>query len=585
MFLLQAQTFPNPVNPERRTIFHASNLLKNNSLIRLTQDDAERYRTRAGRRVYPLLGVGLLGFLVLWRRGGDLPLGRWLGLWLLSVSFGGYFYVSEHYLPAVQHILWRAAMSSPPQAAIAGLLVSIYLLSKAMFILTLTFVPQAAICVHLCWPSRHREATSMWMRLLATGGKILLVTLAIYVVNFGLAKARFRLLPDMDLNVEQLYYGCSVASFPLLLVLGYAFRRRLARFSEVPKLGWMPPLAMGLLLVGLALLSFDRAPSSQVFIIAFFLLTAHILVRGNFLRVSPTRDLTVILAVAVLPLAFEYAKDLSENWLVYAGLFSHRASQILGVLAVLLLIEPLRRVAKHIVVVLSVLRLRTVERTVANALESIVDNRLATDPRGEVARLFRELSIEQYVFYSRLRPGTLDVALSQMDAEPAVQLAVSHHLLHHLGEQEGFLDLDSVPFEWRHFFHQFELLRLRHHTRCRYLLPLCLGPSLLGLLMLPERSDRRVAPARFPREPPLGDRPGGTTNVNGGIRAKEYSAPVVVVGPAIPATASDSWKTTHDQAQKMLEKLDAGNRQFEEEKRRRSAEAERLKTRSANPMN
>jgi hypothetical protein len=521
VFLLQEQTFPDPVNLERRTIFHASHLLKNGILIPRTQDYIETLSNSIAPRVYPLLGVGLLGFLVLWRRGGDLALGRWLGLWLLSVSFWGYSDVSAHYLPATQQGLWYAAMASPSKAAIAGLLVSMYLLVGLLLTLTCCFIPQAAIWVHLCWPSRHREAASMWPGLLATGGKILLVALVINAANIGLASAGLRLFPDMVLHEQQLHYGysvaslpllreswtaglrlfpcmalygqrfhygCSVATLPLLLVLGYVFRRRLSRFSEVPKLGWMPPLAMGLLLVSLVLLFAERAPSSQVFIVAFFLLTAYILVRGNFLRVSPTRDLTVLLAVAVLPLVFEYAKDLSENWLTHKGLFGHRASQILGVLAVLLVIKPLHRAVERFVVMLSAPRLRTIERAVANVLESIVDDRLVTDPREEVARLFREWSVEQYVFYSRLRPGILDIALSRMDAEPPVQLVVSHHLFHHLCKQQGFLDLDSVPFEWRHFFHQFELFRLQHHTRCRYLLPLCLGPSLRGLLLLPEHA-------------------------------------------------------------------------------------------------
>ena len=56
-----------------------------------------------------------------------------------------------------------------------------------------------------------------------------------------------------------------------------------------------------------------------------------------------------------------------------------------------------------------------------------------------------------------------------------------------LAGHRGFIDLDEAAYEWRYFFHQFELYRLQLQTGARYLLPITLGTSLRGLLLLPDR--------------------------------------------------------------------------------------------------
>lgn len=506
IFLLQEQTYPDPADPQGKTISHAS-YLDSRALLPLTQEQAEERLQAIRMPLYSLLGIGLLGFIILWRRGGDSPLGRWIGLWLLAVSFCGYWTVSQTYLPAVFHSLWSKAVSLPLASTGLGLLTTMPALHIVLACLLRASIPLAAIWVYLCWPSRHHESVGVWMRLLVGGGKILLVALALtslkWAVDQVIVAANATLPSAVALQAGQLRAVSglprSLAVLAVMLAFGRLFRRRWARFSEVPRLGWLPPLAFGLLLVGLSLILVESADWSQpltghiagrlfqVCVALSVLLTVYILVRGNFLRISPVRDMMVLVAVFVLPLLFTYIKDVSQDVLRHMGL-GHRGAHVVAILIVVGLVEPVAKALEHFVALVTLpAKLRSLEHAVAGMLDSILDNRSGLDPHREVARLLLDCGVEQYVFYSRVAEGNVEMALSHMDVEVPSGLPLSEHLRQHLSTQKGFLDLDTTPFEWQHFFYQFELLRLQQQTRCRYLLPLCLGPSLCGLLLLPDR--------------------------------------------------------------------------------------------------
>ena len=68
---------------------------------------------------------------------------------------------------------------------------------------------------------------------------------------------------------------------------------------------------------------------------------------------------------------------------------------------------------------------------------------------------------------------------------PQGRIPLSDALRKFLVREPQFHDLEQAPYEWRYFFLQFELYRLQHFTGCGYLLPICLGPSLRGLLFIP----------------------------------------------------------------------------------------------------
>ena len=61
-----------------------------------------------------------------------------------------------------------------------------------------------------------------------------------------------------------------------------------------------------------------------------------------------------------------------------------------------------------------------------------------------------------------------------------------------LGRRRHFVDLQTVAFEWPFFFYQFELHRIRKGTGCRYMLPVSVGESLRGLLLLPDGPGEKV---------------------------------------------------------------------------------------------
>jgi hypothetical protein len=117
--------------------------------------------------------------------------------------------------------------------------------------------------------------------------------------------------------------------------------------------------------------------------------------------------------------------------------------------------------------------------------------RLAAQPAGaataaELARFFDDLGIDAYVFYSRCGADAFAATASRTSGPVAPRLDLSDGLRDFLASRPTFVDLTHLAFEWRYFFHQFELARLARASGGRYLLPVCLGPSLRGLLLLPD---------------------------------------------------------------------------------------------------
>ena len=180
-----------------------------------------------------------------------------------------------------------------------------------------------------------------------------------------------------------------------------------------------------------------------------------------------------------------------------AAFFSEIGAEILGVLIVILVLKPLWTILERLIELLTIPKLRRIEQGVDRALEAVVDAENDTDRRTEAGELFEGLGVRHYAFYARARNGTFEISISRMPGEPGnnplpAAFPLSKHLREFLGRKRTFVDLYNVPMEWACFFQQFELYGIREGTRCRYLLPICLGKSVRGLLLLPGGRDEEA---------------------------------------------------------------------------------------------
>jgi hypothetical protein len=98
------------------------------------------------------------------------------------------------------------------------------------------------------------------------------------------------------------------------------------------------------------------------------------------------------------------------------------------------------------------------------------------------------------------------VDINKLDHEMPQSVQFSEQLRKFLGHRHHFIDLQAMAYEWPFFFNQFELHRFAEQTGCRYVLPIAVGESVRGLLLLPASAGGSVVsnPAVSPKINNLG---------------------------------------------------------------------------------
>jgi hypothetical protein len=135
-------------------------------------------------------------------------------------------------------------------------------------------------------------------------------------------------------------------------------------------------------------------------------------------------------------------------------------------------------------------KLSRTEQTVTRWLEEIVESGSETGRPKSISKLFQELKIENYSIYLRARHGVFALGVDSSKADAPPHLKPSAYLRENLlAGRRTFVDFENVSREWRYYWHQFELGRIEQETGCRYLLPICIGKSVRGLLMLGTGTD------------------------------------------------------------------------------------------------
>lgn len=436
-----------------------------------------------------LLAICALGFLFLWRRGGDSPLARWIGVGLLAHAGAVFYWFADYFTPAILHHLNVYSVSAHHTSDLLTVALTAQILITKSLRSSVTYVdlPLCVIWVHLFWPARARAPMVAWRQHALTGVKVTTVGIALFVAT-------------RSLNDVYSFFGMDVdvlravrPEMALLVAAGYLIRRRTFGGATEPRTGWLFLLALLVLIDGPGLMQVGLDPytmSPTLFWIGLGLAAVGLvlfvpLLRQNVLRVVSVREFSYVAMVLVVPAAVVVVEEIAKDVFKRVPSISDRGTELVAIAGVVAVLPLIHRTIELGAGRLFVPRLPLIEREIDRVLEAVVDADTQDDRRATVAQLFDRLGITGYAFYARGRQGVFQLHLHRLSKSPVESICLSPSLRDFLAERHTFMDLYSVPFEWKYFFHQFELYQLERTTGCRHLLPICLGNSMRGLLLLP----------------------------------------------------------------------------------------------------
>ncbi len=206
--------------------------------------DYRRLRERLDQSYFyqiTLSFLGIFGWLILWRRGGDSWPARMIGLWLISLfaslpcNFGPYF------VPALSNQCWLLGNKPSAYALSTTLRLSIAVMDATgivVYLISVLGFPLAWLWTYFCWPSRRPAG---WKRRLAFFWHFMLVWLVclIFIVLPGVAAY---IDPD-NLAMVTAVRGFSEPIFIFGMIgLGIVWRKRHAG-ENLPALGPWPVVA------------------------------------------------------------------------------------------------------------------------------------------------------------------------------------------------------------------------------------------------------------------------------------------------------------------------------------------------------
>ena len=228
------------------------------------------------------------------------------------------------------------------------------------------------------------------------------------------------------------------------------------------------------------------------------------MLRRDFLHMSDTKGLSYLLLAFILPVLIEVSQSIATEVMGHLQVASKRGAEVFGIVLAVFVLLPIERHLLRFLTSLSIRKLKVIESRVADAVDSICEVFDSGERRQRISDSLAGCGIGCYALYFRASPSRF-VLYSHAFDSPTVtvpEVTLSEHIRKALQEHEGFVDLEQVCKEWPMFFQQFEFFRIEKQLGCRYLLPIKLGDSLRGILMLPETSENKEM-ARDPLARPL----------------------------------------------------------------------------------
>jgi hypothetical protein len=432
-----------------------------------------------------LLTISALGFVFLWRRGGDSPVARWIGIGLVAHAGSTFFWFAEYFRPAIVHQLEIEALGSSLSGLLTVIVMTNVLISKALHAaITYVDVPVCVLAVHLGWPRPTRAEMPAWVRH---------VHVAVGVVLTG--AAAFLLGRCLDYLYSWIARGdadiLTMVVSPTAIVLLAATALRGRRQSAGV---WLPVIGVVALIECPMLMELALDPHAvrpalfwsgwTLALLGLGIFT--VLLRQNYLRVMSVTTLSYVAMVVVVPTAIVVFEEVVKDVFRRIPSLSEKGGEVIAIAGVVALLPLIHRTIEFIAGQVFVRRLHMIEHEVGRVLEAMVDEEKDEERRATVAKLFQRIGVGGYALYTRKGGGVFRLHLHRTDGSPRETIQLSAFLREFLASRRTFIDLNAAPFEWAYFFHQFELGRVESATGCRHLLPVCIGKSVRGLLLLPD---------------------------------------------------------------------------------------------------
>ena len=493
-----SQTGTNP------TLYHAQVQI---GIFAKTRQKASIEAAKISSIIVPDLVLLCIGCLLLWRRGGDSPVGFWMGIFLVGNALGVFGFLNVHDLSAsIRYNLWHMAAKSHI-GSIAATWFATLEKSGTILAVCLSTLAQSVLFVLLCWPGERAEHRGKWQRCSVFVGK-LLVAFAI-----GAGAGVIMVLAVASVGNDSMNWLLSRSAAIISLgTIGYLLRRKRRFATEVPELGWEFIVSWIFLATSVGLpVSLFQAEGMQSFencfsnvswvfghmsflgIVAgtcavlggvFFL---RICLRKNFLSVLSTRGFTFIVLAFIIPIFAKVCESFAEDMIHGTFLQSQSGERVLAILLSIVLFAPLWKVLSRMSRKFSMRNLVKVEANVEQTLESVLDSQDDLDIRDEIFTRMRELGLTRYAFYSRGHSGNFNLLLKNGWVGKSVDsFQMSEYLRRYLGKNHQAIDLEQLAQERQLFFQSFELCRLASLLHASCLQPICLGSSVRAVIVTPD---------------------------------------------------------------------------------------------------
>lgn len=288
-------------------------------LRELPLDQSQASASSVARATIVILAGGILILLLLGGPSGGSRAAWWLAIYLAGSHVGWVADSLDLVVDRVRFVIWRDYSSLP----LVGALFSIHTLLIGCMRLTDWMVAQllahAGLWVALCWPARPGPLIRTWRdRFCVQAAKIVLVWFALYVLRlifFFIGTQR---------GVEWPFYAWFITAPLLLVVGGWAFRKRRSTDVRLPRIGVLAASAIFLRL--LVPLFFSLSPVwGPNLAVALSVIAAIALVialeRGSFLNPPHVEGQLWIIGVAAIPFIENLIGDPVSGFLEKSDLF------------------------------------------------------------------------------------------------------------------------------------------------------------------------------------------------------------------------------------------------------------------------
>jgi hypothetical protein len=240
-------------------------------------------------------------------------------------------------------------------------------------------------------------------------------------------------------------------------------------------------------------------------LLALIIALGRIILYRNQWNLSAGHTLSTILLLTFVPAAWFLFEQFALEWLVKMRFFPAVAANLAGILIFAVLLRPVYHGIQWVVEWFSLKPLRPVISRMPELLESLIKSANDKDRADAIKELLQsdEIGLESFVLYSRWEnPGgnLKHVLNTHLNYEPPDSLRLSKNLLDQLAREASFIVVRNALREARYAAMCPELWRLQRRLgyvprsdeektwRCKYILPIAVGESLCGLLIVGDQA-------------------------------------------------------------------------------------------------